>query len=69
LLKGYRLMAYGSLTAAALFFVSVLPVFWNFEVLGIQVRFVLWMGTFFVTVVRRGVERRSGGANSEQAVA
>jgi len=69
LLKGYRLLAYGSLAAAALFFVSVLPVFWNYAILGIQVRFVLWMGTFFVMMVRRGVERRTQGANAGQALA
>jgi hypothetical protein len=69
LLRGYRLQAYGSLAAAALFLISTIPVFWTFEVLGVPIRFILWMGTFFVMVVRRGVERMSMGADSAQAVA
>ena len=52
LLKGYRLMGYGSFAAAALFFISILPVFWSVSIMGFPMRFILWMGTFFVMVVR-----------------
>ena len=69
LLKGYRLMGYGSLAAGALFLISTLPVFWTFSILGIQARFIFWMGTFAVMVVRRGVEGRTKAANPGQAAA
>ena len=69
LLRGYRLMAYGSLSAAALFLISILPIFWSFSILGLQARFIIWMGTFAVMVVRRGVEGRTKGAHEERAPA
>jgi len=59
LLRSYRLEGYGSLAAAGLFLISILPVFWSLDIRGIPIRFVLWMGTFLVMVVRRGVERRT----------
>ena len=67
--KGYRLMGYGSLAAAALFFISILPVFWSVSIMGFPMRFILWMGTFFVMVVRRGIEGRPEPANPRRAVA
>ena len=67
--RSYRLEAYGSLAAAALFIISVLPVFWSFDILGIKTRFILWMGTFVVMVVRRGVERRTKGPNPRHSFA
>jgi uncharacterized membrane protein len=69
LLRGYRLMAYGSIAAAALFLVSIIPVFWSVDILGIQTRFIFWMGTFVVMVIRKGVEGRTKGANPGQPVA
>ena len=68
LLKSYRLQGYGSLAAAVLFLVSIFPAFWSLDILGIPTRFMLWMGTFFVMIVRRGVERRTE-ASTGQVVA
>ncbi|HUI23210.1 MAG TPA: TMEM175 family protein [Nitrososphaerales archaeon] len=68
LLTSYRLQAYGNLAAAALFLISILPVFWIWDIQGVPMRFVLWMGTFFVMVVRRGVERRAKVENPQMAV-
>lgn len=69
LLRSYRLMARSTVVAAGLFFVSILPVFWSTSILGLQTRFILWMGTFFAMLVRRGVERRTGSQVPGQAVA
>jgi len=69
LLRGYRLQAYGNLAASALFLISILPLFWTLNIQGVPIRFALWMGTFFVMVVRRGVERFAAGASPGQAVA
>ena len=59
LLRGYRLMTYATIGTGALFLVSIFPVFWSLSILGLQTRFILWMGTFFVMLVRKGVERRT----------
>jgi len=59
LLRSYRLQAYGSLAAAALFLLSIIPIFWTLDIQGLPIRFVLWMGPFFVMAVRRGIERRT----------
>lgn len=67
LLRSYRLQAYGSLVAAALFLVSIIPIFWTLDVQGLHIRFVLWMGPFFVMIVRRGLERRTVEASPGKA--
>ena len=59
LLRSYRLMSYGCVGGGGLFLISILPVFWSFSVLGLQGRFILWMGTFFMMLIRRGMERRT----------
>jgi uncharacterized membrane protein len=64
LLRSYRLLTYGHLVAAALFLVSILQIFWTFSILGLQARFILWMGTFFVMVIRRGFEKKTKGVRS-----
>jgi uncharacterized membrane protein len=56
LLASYRLQRNATIVSAALFLVSTLPIFWSFAVLGLQVRFILWMGTFAVWIVRRELE-------------
>ena len=58
LLRNYKLMAYAQVGGAGLFLASILPAFWSVGVLGVQARFVMWMGTFVVMVIRRGVEGR-----------
>jgi uncharacterized membrane protein len=58
LVRNYRLQRNTTIVSAALFLVSTLPIFWSFAIFGFQVRFILWMGTFLVWVVRREVERR-----------
>jgi uncharacterized membrane protein len=58
LVRNYRLQRNTTIVSAALFLVSTLPIFWSFVIFGFQVRFILWMGTFLVWVVRREVERR-----------
>jgi uncharacterized membrane protein len=59
LLRSYKLKRNATIVTAALFFVSMLPVFWGIVVLGLQVRFILWMGTFVTWISRRAVERRT----------
>jgi uncharacterized membrane protein len=46
LIRSYRLQRDATIIAAAFFLVSTLPVFWDLTILGLQVRFILWMGTF-----------------------
>jgi uncharacterized membrane protein len=58
LLRSYRLQRNTTIVSAALFLVSTLPIFWSFTVFGFQVRFILWMGTFGVWIVRRELEGR-----------
>jgi uncharacterized membrane protein len=60
LLRSYRLQRNTTIVSAALFLVSTLPIFWSFTVFGFQVRFILWMGTFLVWIVRRELEARRG---------
>ena len=59
LLNRYKLMRNATVVTAALFLVSILPIFWGLVIFGIQARFILWMGTFVTWTVRRGFERRS----------
>jgi hypothetical protein len=58
LIRSYRLQRDTTVVSAALFLVSTLPIFWSVAVLGLQLRFILWMGTFVTWIVRREVERR-----------
>jgi uncharacterized membrane protein len=58
LFKSYRLQRNTTIVSAALFLVSTLPIFWSLTIFGYQVRFILWMGTFVVWIVRRELERR-----------
>ena len=57
LLRSYRLQRNTTIATAALFLVSTLPIFWSFLVFGLQARFILWMATFLVSIVRREVEK------------
>ena len=59
LLSSYRLQRDTTIASALLFFLSALPIFWDLTVLGFQVRFIMWMGTFVTWLVRRQIE---GGA-------
>jgi uncharacterized membrane protein len=59
LLKRYKLMRNSTIVTAALFLVSMLPIFWGVVVFGLQTRFILWMGTFVTWMARREAERRS----------
>lgn len=59
LLRNYRLYTYSNVIIAALFLVSILPIFWSFTIFGIQARFLLWTGFAVVVNVRRLVELRS----------
>jgi uncharacterized membrane protein len=65
LLRSYRLQRDTTIVSAALFLVSTLPVFWSLVVLGLQVRFILWMGTFVAWIARRGIERRRKRSSSD----
>ena len=58
LFRTYRLQAYASVVTAALFFVSILPVFWSFTIFGLQTRFLLWSGFAIVLNARRFLEWR-----------
>ena len=59
LFRTYRLQAYASVITAALFFVSIFPIFWSFTVFGIQTRFLLWSGIAIVLNGRRLMEWRT----------
>ena len=58
LLRSYRIQRDATVVSSALFFVSILPPFWSFAILGIPLRFVLWMSTFLVWMARRSAEAR-----------
>jgi uncharacterized membrane protein len=58
LLRSYRLQRDTTIAVVVLFYVSILPTFWSLVVFGLQVRFILWMGTFVTWIVRRVVEGR-----------
>jgi uncharacterized membrane protein len=58
LLRSYRLQRNTTIASAALFLVSIIPVFWSLLVFGLQARFILWMGTFVVWIIRREAEGR-----------
>lgn len=58
LLRSYRLQRNATIALATLFLVSTLPIFWSFSVFGLQSRFILWMATFPIGLIRRQVERR-----------
>jgi uncharacterized membrane protein len=64
LLRSYRLQRNATIVTAALFLVSTLPIFWTIEILGLQVRFILWMGTFVAAIARREVEGRMKRSSS-----
>lgn len=58
LFRSYRLQRNATIVVAALFLVSTLPIFWSLTVFGLQVRFILWMGTFLSWTIRRELEGR-----------
>jgi uncharacterized membrane protein len=57
LLRSYRLQRNSTILTAALFLLSISPVFWSSTFLGVPLRMILWMSTFLVAFVRREVER------------
>ncbi|MDA4124523.1 MAG: TMEM175 family protein [Thaumarchaeota archaeon] len=57
-LRSFRLMRNSLLVSSAMFFVSVFPVFWDFTIYGSPVRLLIWIATFAVAFIRRGVELR-----------
>jgi uncharacterized membrane protein len=63
LLMSYRLQKNTTIVTAALFLFSTLPIFWVLTVFGLQVRFILWMGTFVVWLARRELEGRVEGSS------
>jgi uncharacterized membrane protein len=58
LLRSYGLQKNATAATAVLFLVSALPIFWSLSVLGLQVRFILWMCTFVAWIARRELDRR-----------
>ena len=67
LLRSYKLLRNSTVVTAALFLVSILPVFWGYSVYGLPARFILWIATFMVWPVRRVVERRRMRSSVEWA--
>jgi uncharacterized membrane protein len=64
LLRSYRIVRNTTFVAAALFLISTLPIFWSLNIFGLQVRFILWMGTFSTWIIKKeleGREKRSSG--------
>jgi uncharacterized membrane protein len=58
LLGSYRLQRNTTLAVSALFLISAVPVFWGPGMFDVQARFILWMGTFAVWILRRRYEKR-----------
>ena len=58
LLESYRLQTISTVVSAVLFLVSCFPFFWDVTIFGFHSRFFMWMGTFLVWIVRRGLESR-----------
>ena len=58
LLRSYKLQRNTTVASSAIFLFSTLPIFWSVAFLGMQTRFILWMCTFVVWIVRRGLEGR-----------
>ena len=59
--RSYKIRRNATVVSAFLFLVSMLPVFWiDVPVPGVKVpvRFALWMGTFVIFLIRRGIEKR-----------
>jgi uncharacterized membrane protein len=65
-LRNVRLMRNATIVTSTLFLVSILPVFWSIEILGLPSRFIIWMGTFVVMLIRRGLELRIDLTNHKQ---
>jgi intracellular septation protein A len=59
LLRRYKLIRNTTIVAAALFLVSMLPIFGGLVVFGLQTRFILWKGTLVTWIIRREVEKRT----------
>jgi uncharacterized membrane protein len=62
-IRGFRLRRNTQLIGMALFFISALPIFWNWtihvgSIFGIPLRFVLWILTLFMPSIRRSWEKR-----------
>jgi uncharacterized membrane protein len=66
LLRSYRLQRNMTIVVTALFYVSILPIFWSMAVFGFQVRFIIWMGTFVTWILRRVVEGRRDRSGSDR---
>jgi uncharacterized membrane protein len=66
LLRSYKLLRNSTVVTAALFLVSILPVFWSYSVSHLPVRFIIWIVVFTVSPVRREIERRRAHASHEQ---
>ena len=59
--KHFILQRNTQLLGAAIFFVSILPIFWTLQIpigVGIPLRFILWIFTLFLHNIRRLLERR-----------
>ena len=67
LIRKYRLMRNLEIVVAAIFFVSILPQFWDIMIGNTSLRYVLWALTFFVrrttNLYGRLVQRRSRNRN------
>jgi uncharacterized membrane protein len=59
MLRRFKLLRNAAIITTAIFFVSVLPIFWTYGVYGIPLRFFLWMGIFILRPVRRELETKS----------
>ena len=59
LVRTHRQLRNAFLVAGAMFYVSTLPIFWSLAVFGEQVRFIIWLSTFAVWLVRVGVHSRT----------
>ncbi len=70
LMRSYTLQRNGIIVSAGLFLSSSLPLFWDYHLFGIQTRFIMWMSTFVISVVRGGLERRrSKGSKGDEHLA
>jgi uncharacterized membrane protein len=58
LVRQYRQLRNAFLVATALFYVSTLPIFWDFAIFSEQVRFIIWLGALAIWLARVGVQAR-----------
>jgi len=66
LIQKYRRQRNARIFAALLFYMSTLPIFWSLSILGIELRYILWLGALATWLVRIGTEHTTPNSNDKQ---